>query len=93
MADESYSGYFEVALFPEGVRKTHFWPYFLTPHSSDHIINECSHMNVSSLVPAAVSAAADLPLLALAVVAAAVGTLHDARRPRPAAALTVADRE
>ena len=48
------------------------------------------------LVPAAVSAmsaAADLPLLALAVVAAAVGTLHDARRPGPAATLAVADRE
>ena len=45
------------------------------------------------LVPAAVAAvspAADLPLLALAVVAAAVGTLHDARRPRPAATLAVA---
>ena len=42
------------------------------------------------LVPA-VSPAADLPLLALAVVAAAVGTLHDARRPRPAATLAVAD--
>ena len=46
------------------------------------------------LVPAAVAAvspAADLPLLALAVVTAAVGTLHDARRPRPAATLAVAD--
>ena len=46
------------------------------------------------LVPAAVSAvsaAAYLPLLALAVVAAAVGPLHDARRPRPTATLAVAD--
>ena len=44
------------------------------------------------LVPA-VSPAADLPLLALAVVAAAVGTLHDARRPRPAAAFAIAGKE